>query len=140
MSRTKRNPWWISGLAMLTLVLSACGPERSYSRITPMTSSSMVIYQGMTREYNGLYGILDVYVDPFGFLDRAVTASGQKEQEWAATIWLLIVGQPETYASFQVQSGQSVSFEGYRLKILRIGQDDRGNKFVEIEVIDDGLK
>jgi hypothetical protein len=137
MNRRKRNLFWIVGLIMPVIMLSACAPKKvSLMRVTPLTSTSMVIYSAMTRDYSGSRGTLNIYLDANGFPESITPASGQEEPELKATLWLQIVDHPETYNSILVHAGQTVPFEGYKIEVLRIGKDDRNKYFVEVEVIE----
>jgi hypothetical protein len=139
MSHRNKNINWIAGLFIAFIMLSACAPKRvTLMRVTPLTSTSMVIYAAMTRYYYGSNGVVNIYVDRNGFPDGSPLASGQEKIELTATLWLLIVDHPETYTSIQVRSGQTTSFEDYQIKILRIGQDDQENYFVELELSEIG--
>ena len=51
-----------------------------------------------------------------------------------ATLWLVIEDRPETYSSVRIQTGQTVIFEGYEIKIMRVDKDSDGFGFVEVEV------
>jgi hypothetical protein len=137
MNRRKRNFYWFAGFFVPVVMLSGCALNRvSLVKVTPMTPTSMVIYAAMTRNYPGDHSILNIYVDTNGFPNFLTLTPpyGQEETGLTATLWLVIVYHPETYTSFRVQSGQAISFEGYEIKILRIGEDDQGGYFVEVNV------
>jgi len=119
----------------LILMLSACARDgASPAKITPSLPKSMVIYEAMTRNYDGPHGILNIYVDLVGFSSAQTRAakSGQEDPGLKATLWLVIVDHPETYTSFEVKTGQMISFEGYEINILRIGEGEQ--HYVEVEV------
>lgn len=123
------------GVIVPAILLSACALNLvSFKKTKPLTPTSMVIYSAMTRNYEGAGGVLNLYVDTDGFPNVLTPTSGQEKKELTATLWLVITDRPETYTSFQVQTGQTISFEGYDIKILRIGGSDREGYFVEIDV------
>ncbi len=122
-------------LSVLGMILSACATTPApLANVTPLTSAGMVIYPSMTRNYSGAHGVLNIYVDADGWPNVLTPVSEQEKGERMATLWLVIVGHPETYTSFRVQSGQTISFKGYEINIIRIAEDDRGAYFVEVEV------
>lgn len=120
---------------MLGIFLSSCiSTPYSHANVTPLTSTSMVIYNSMTRNYRRGLRTVNVHVQITSLQNELTPESKQEVPELEYTLWLMIVGHPETYKSFQVQSGQTISFEGFTINILRIDKDDRGVYFVEIEV------
>jgi hypothetical protein len=133
----KRDLQWFAGLFIPVIMLSACAVNNvSLPPFTPLTPDSMVIFPTMTRNYTGMHGVLNIYVDSNVFANALTRTppSGQEDIGLTATLWLVITDRPETYTSFQVQSGQTISFEGYDIRILRIAEYDRGAYFVEVEV------
>jgi hypothetical protein len=137
MDYQKRSLRWFSGFFIPIILLSSCGIGNvSLANVTPQSPSSMVIFATLSRNYTGPHGVLNIYVDADGFPNvlTRTPPSGQEEAGLTATLWLVIADRPETYTSFQVQSGQAISFEGYDIKILRIAEYDRGAYFVEVEV------
>ena len=137
MSYRKGSLRWFAGLFIPVIMLSACGlGSVSRARVTPQSPSSMVIFATLSRNYTGPHGVLNIYVDASGFQNvlTLTPPSGKEETGLTATLWLVIVDRPETYTSFQVQSGQTISFEGYDIEILRIAEYDRGAYFVDVEV------
>jgi hypothetical protein len=115
--------------------LSACALRSvSLMNVTPLSPDSMVILATMTRNYNGPHDVLNIYVENDGFPNTLTTdpVSGQKDNGITATLWLMVLDHPETYTSFQVKTGQTISFEGYEIKILRMGKE--GWPYVELEV------
>lgn len=122
-------------LTALSMMFSACAKTPvPLATITPLTPTSMVVYAAMTRNYSGTHGVVNIYVDSDGWPNALTPESGQEDHELTATLWFIILGRPETYTSFQVQSGQAIYFEGYEIFVLRIAKDDRGAHFVEVEV------
>jgi hypothetical protein len=135
MNFQKRALQWITGLFVPVIMLSACAVNSvSLPPFTPLTPDSMVIFSTMTRNYTGMHGVLNIYVDSNGFTNALTRTppSGQEDTGLTATLWLVIVDHPETYTSLQVNPGQSISFEGFEIKILRIMGE--GWPFVEVEV------
>ncbi|MBN2085768.1 MAG: hypothetical protein JW748_11150 [Anaerolineales bacterium] len=128
---------WVAGWFIPVIMLSACGlGEVSLAKVTPQSPSSMVIFTTLSRNYSGPHGVLNISVDADG-LPNVLTRTpptGQTESGLTATLWLVITDRPGTYTSFRVQSGQTISFEGYEIKILRIAEYDRGAYYVEVEV------
>jgi hypothetical protein len=122
-------------LSMLGIILSSCiSTPYHYANVTPLTSTSMVIYPSMTRNYRSGFRTLNILVQTTSARNKLTPESKPEEPELEYTLWLMIVGHPETYASFQAQSDQTITFEGFAIKILRIAKDDRGVYFIEIEV------
>jgi hypothetical protein len=135
MNCRKRILRWLAGLFIPVIMLSACALNKvNFTKVTPLSAKSMVIYAAMTRNYIGAHGELSIYVDTNGFPGQFTPTSEGEKTELTATLWLVIADRPETYTSFQVQSGQTIPFEGYDIKILRIAEYDRGAYFVEVEV------
>jgi hypothetical protein len=145
MTRKKGMPAWvmISCLFFLSLALSSCieiGP--SLAKETPQTSTGVVIYGSMTRNFTGTQGVLNIYVG-YGVLPNSVnlaltptpTPEGNKDQ-WTPTLWLVIVGKPDTATSEQIKTGQTITFEGFTIKVVRIAIDASGKAFVELDVSD----
>ena len=129
------NLFRLAGEIIPAILLSACALNTvSFTKTKPLTSTSMVIYAALNRNYTGTHGVLNIYVDTNGFPNALTPASGQEQKELTATLCLVIVDRPETYTSFTVQSGKTISFEGYGIKILRIAEYARGAYFVEVEV------
>jgi hypothetical protein len=123
---------WFS---FLVVILSACvSTPHPLANVTPLTSTSMLIYPSMTRNYSRADGMLNIYVDADGWPNVLTPVAEQETEERTAILWLVIVGRPETYTSCRVRSGETIVFEGFKIKILRIDKDDRGAYFVEIEV------
>ena len=120
----------------LSVCLSSCikiGP--SLAKMTPQTSTSMIIFSGMTRNYSGAHGVLNIYVGPDVFPNEIdLTIPTDEAAQSTSNLWLMIVGKPETYTSIQIQMGQTIIFEGYQIKVLRIASDASGNGFVELDV------
>jgi hypothetical protein len=135
-NRKRGLPWFnLVGLLFLGMNLSACVEIRSsLAKVTPMSSTSMVIYESMTRNHSGSFGVLNIYIDTRGFPNALTPTTGQEKKELTATLWLMIVERPDTYTSFSVQSGQIISFEGYKIKVFRIEKDKQDYFFVEVEV------
>ena len=130
-----RNRHWIAGVFLGIMLLSACALNLvSFTKTRPLTATSMVIYSAMTRNYQGVHGVLNLYVDPNGFPGEFTPTSDRETKELTAVLWLMIIDRPETYASFQVRTGQTISFEGYDINILRIGGSERDGYYVEVEV------
>jgi hypothetical protein len=130
----KRKLLWLRllWLYIIGASLSACvASSYSFAKVTPLTSTSMVIFASMTRNYSGAHGVLNIYVEAGATL---TPASGQKDAGLTATLWLMIEGRPETYTSFRVKSGQTVVFEDYEIKVLRIEEDGQGFQYVEVDV------
>lgn len=137
MYRRKRVLNWFVGILMAVLLLSGCALNKvSFLNVTPATPTSIVIYEAMTRNCTGDHSILSIYVDTHGFPNHLTLAppAEKEETELTATLWLVIVYRPETYTSFRVRSGQTISFEGYEIKILRVGKDDQGSYYVDVDV------
>ncbi len=129
------NLFRVAGAIIPAILLSACALNTvSFTKTKPLTSTSMVVYASMTRNYIGEHGELNVYVDSNGFPGEFTPTSVREMKELTAVLWLVIVDRPETYASFQVHAGQTISFEGYSVKILRIGGNDREGYYVEVDV------
>jgi hypothetical protein len=125
-----RIAWFIP-----VIMLSACGLGDTFqANIKPLTPDGMVIFASMTRNYYGTHSVLNIYVDTAGFYPAhtSTPSSGQKDTGLTVTLWLMIVDHPETYSSFQVKNGQTISFEGYEIKTIRIGEGKQ--HFVEVEV------
>ena len=130
-----RDLFRLAWLVIPSIMLSACTLGNvSLAKVTPSTPDGMVIFATLSRNYTGTHGVLNIYVDTNGFPNALTPASGQEQKELTATLWLVIVDRPETYTSFTVQSGKTISFEGYGIKILRIAEYARGAYFVEVEV------
>ena len=135
-NRKKKFTWRILAcLIWLSLQAFACTAlTYSLADVTPMTSTSMVIFERMTRNFSGAHGLLNIYLDPEGLPNSFTPSAVQEKTELTATLWLVIDGRPETYTSFQVRSGQVIIFEGYKIEILRIGENAKGANFIEIDV------
>ncbi len=122
-------------LSIPGLFLSSCvSTPHPLANVTPLTSKSMVIYPSMTRNYNGLHGMLNIYIDADRLPNVLTPVSEQGEPGLTFTLWLMIVGRPETYSSFEIRSGQTISYQGYKIHVMRITKDDREVYFVEVEV------
>ena len=137
MSTQKKESVWFTFvcISILGVILSACVKTPApLANVTPLTSTSMVIYPSMTRNFKGARDVLNIYIDANDWPNVLTPASEREKGERSATLWLVIVGRPETYTSFQVQSGQTISFEVFEIHVLRIAKDDRGAYFVEVEV------
>jgi hypothetical protein len=137
MRKSSHLLFWIAAMFILSAALPACTPSVvSYAKVTPLKPGSMVIFGSMTRNYSGNLGILNIYVDSYGFPNSLTYTppSGEDENEPMATLWLVIVSRSDTFTSFRVKPGQTIDFEGYKIEILRIEKNDQGIYFVEIEV------
>jgi hypothetical protein len=135
-TQKKGSAWFtIAWLSILGMNLTACRTTPvPLVNVTPLTSTSTVIYPSMTRNFNGEHGVLNIYIDANDWPNVLTPVSEQEKEERTATLWLVIVKRPETYSSFRVRSGETIAFEGFKIHILRIEKDDRGAYFVEVEV------
>ncbi|MBN2084508.1 MAG: hypothetical protein JW748_04735 [Anaerolineales bacterium] len=125
-----RLAWFIP-----VIMLSACGMGDNFqANVIPLAPDGMVIFATMTRNYYGTHSVLNIYVDTDGFYPahNSTPSSGQEDTGLTVSLWLMIVDHPETYRSFQVKTGQTMSFEGFEIKIIRIGEGKQ--HFVEVEV------
>lgn len=125
----------VACLFILGILLSSCiSTPYPYANATPQISTSMVIYPSMTRNYQSGLRTLNILVQTESAQNTLTPESNPEEPDRVFILWLMIIGYLETYASFQVQSGQTISFEGFEIHVLRIAKDDRGIHFIEIEV------
>lgn len=137
MNQDKRKGFWnIAAFFLFScLIVSACkATPFSFAKVTPQTSTSMIIYEARVRIYAGRYGMLHIGANDVGGKDAAQGAPEETGIGLSAVLWLVIEERSETYSSTQIHAGQVVNFEGYEIKILRIDEDSDGFGFVEVEV------
>ena len=127
---SRRNIFPFVCSILVILILPACGlADGGRSQPPPSSPNRMVIYAMMTRNYDGPNGVLNIYLEN---KDSSNTPE-QKEYGLTAILWLVIVDRPDTYTSFKVQTGRTITFHGYDIKIIRIEGKD-WPELMEVEV------
>jgi hypothetical protein len=121
---------WIQ--LLLFLLMSGCDYIGLFSKATPMTSTSLIIYRNTNPDIIGENSTLSIASGNFYFKNYTAE-SGKEEFGLTAVLWMWIKERPDTQTSLRIHTGQIITFEGYRIVILRITRDSR-DLFIEVEV------
>jgi hypothetical protein len=121
-------------IPILTVMVFGCELIYPKSRVTPMSSTSLIVYDKCQIEHFIGNKMLEIKVGHFA-RGNYVTESGKEETGLVATLWIFIEASEETTKSVMVYTGKAFLYRDYIIQILRVEMDQPGVGFVEFEIV-----
>ncbi len=124
---------FLQAIPILAVMVFGCQRIYPTSRVTPMSSTSLIVYD--KGEVLHTIGGITLKIKA-GHFARGLykTESGNEETGLVANLWISDNFKPQTEISILVYPGQTVIFQGTAIKILRIEMDQPGVPFIEFEI------
>jgi hypothetical protein len=123
---------FLHAIPVLAVMVFGCELIYPKSRVTPMSNTSLLVYDKCQIEHFIGNRMLEIKAGHFA-IGINEPESGEEKTGLTANLWISIQGSPETTISVRVHKNQTVPFMDYDFRILRVEMDKIGG-FVEFEV------
>jgi hypothetical protein len=128
---------FLQAIPILAVMIFGCELIYPKSRVTPMSSTSLIVYdKGQIEHFIG-NKMLEIKAGHFA-RGKYIAESGKEETGLVATLWILLEASEETMMSVMVYTGKTVIYRDYKIQILRVEMDQPGVGFVEFEITMNG--